>query len=469
MEGSWVLLARVVSAVVSIVAIKLLATYLSPAELGKWALFSGVVALMSGVLGGVLNQGIGRFANEAARHGSLSDLVIRGTLLHAVCVLIATVPVGVWLWSGASGFDARPSVLLAWFVLASTLNGTYALASGLLNILRLRDRWAAAIATEGIVRLAVLGGLLATTATFWIPIQAMVVGAVAGILVASLTLQLRRSGSPQLFSMWRDVFRFGGPLLAVNGAWWVLTTSNRYVLERVDGLSEVGAYAVAGGTAMALMGTLDGMLSSTTLPMLYSRLPESSVTESEERGNATAVVSMQAVLLLSAGLPFLGHAILSLLASRRYSHLALLFGLCLTAEFARSISGHLGAVFYARRAPHLLIRPVVIGAGLQVLVAVIAMKRFGIWGAPLASAAGYFTVLVATLMRTSLWRTQHAEWRGWLVRLAIVTIAGAVLGTWCAARQPIDPVPAALALAGYGLVAACSVIAQRRSWERLLR
>ena len=476
-EGGWVLVARITAILVSVLALKILATALPAAELGRWSLFTGLVSLVSGVLSGALNQGLGRFVNDAVRMNALNDIIFRGIGLHLGLCSLAIVPVAVWWWVYPATFGATQPAFLGAVLLLASLSSVFLHTSGTLNTLRLRSGWAVSNLAEGAVRIGAIGlGVAWIGQTFWIPVGCAVLGALSGIGMALVCL--KRAYGLQLwrgerFPMWNEVRWFSSPLIVVGLGWWFLGTINRYVINGCIGLEDVAQYAVATSIAVGIVGAIEGLTSAVTLPILYSQLPQSTDDEVRQRGAATAIVSAQAVLLATAGIPLLGAPLIRLLASDQYVSSAALVGGCVIVEWLRSLGGQLNASFYARRQTDQLVPPLAIAVVVQLMAGIPLIWGFGMWGAVAASCIVYLALFVSMIQRAPEVFEVAANWLGWGGRFAALMAAGGLLAFGLPSLASALPYGSGLPAAGlvlglYGTLTGIALLSMRRVWEGML-
>jgi O-antigen/teichoic acid export membrane protein len=468
-ESLWVLVARFATILAAAASFKLAAVFLPAAEMARWSLFAGAAGFASGLLGGALNQGLGRFAHEALRRGALNGVVRRVSVAQIGLCAVGVLPVAFWLrTSGQTVFENHALTMSVLWV-ASTCGVLYLQLSGLTNVLRLRRSWAAAVALEGAARVLMLPlAFVFLGATFWAPAAASIGACVVGMIAAALAL--RKTAAPDIaaFEQWRSLRAFSLPLVGVGCAWWILQSSGRFILSHFAGLETVALYAVATGVVGATVGAAEGVISSVTLPVLYSRLSSDLTGHNAAAGEETARVGLQVLLLATAGLPFLALPLLVVFASPRYFGCAPLVAILFLAEWLRAGAGQVNGVFYARLRTGALLSPVTWAVLTQIVVAPLFVARGGLWGAVAASLVVYLVLFVATLSFAPRVFRRGLDWRPWLARVSAVAVAGLVLGTACARMPQLDMATAALAIALYGLAAAIASFSMRPHWEAAL-
>jgi O-antigen/teichoic acid export membrane protein len=469
-ESSWVLLARICTVAASLASFKVLTVVLPTSELAKWSLFSGLVGFAGGLLSGPLNQALGRFAHDAQRQSQLSSLTMGIAVAHVCAITLLVLPATAWLAWGANALDASAQIAVA--LAGCAVMGTlYVTFSGLANVLRLRRSWAIAVGVEGAVRLAAIGvALLTVGRTLWTPVVATFVGPLCGALVALRALRRIQPGADESrvpLLAWRPLWTFAYPLIWVTFGWWFLQVSNRYILDRFATADAVAAYAVASGLVIALVGGLEGLISTVTLPVLYSRLPGLSDQERDESGDRTARVGMQAVLLATAGLPFLSLPLLTVFSGPRYYWCAPLVSALFIPEWFRAAAGQMNSAFYARFKTRAMFSPLSFAVVVQLGLAPLCIHFLGLWGTVIGSFAAYAALLLRTYLAIPSVLRVDVNWRGWFVHTTGVAAAGLTIGVLYG-LGPQRMVAALVALVLYGSVVLAAVFLMRDDWEATL-
>lgn len=251
--GSGVTLARAAG----ILSLPILTRFLSPEQFGTWTFLSGALGLLGVVLFAGTEGALIRFHfhdRDAATQGRLDAtflgfVAVTGT---AAAVLLMPWATQIAVWGLHSSRTANLVRLALLGVPASLLCA----ASGQI----LRSRFAA----SRVVRLDTTGAVVATGGgVAAVAALDLGVGGLVGAKAVSAWLLLpfyfvavgrllSRPDLTQARAILGRLLRFGVPLMPATIFFWTIAASDRFVLARLAGLSELGAYGVANSVAGVL-------------------------------------------------------------------------------------------------------------------------------------------------------------------------------------------------------------------------
>jgi O-antigen/teichoic acid export membrane protein len=276
-DGVWVGVGQAAMAIAGFVALRLLTTFLSVDDYGRFALLLGLVSLGSSTFVSPLLQAVLRFYPEALSQGSAHAL--RGMtfdwLLRGSAALGLTLALGGAFWTFATSTPIRllSFVLAAAFLAADTVRG---LEMCLLNAARRQQDYAVRGAADAWLR-----PLLACTAIvlFGPGLSEVFLGYFTGSILTSVALRartVRGEGSP---AGWRDdpwirqnrsaFLHYALPLVPLAGLNWVMSLGDRYILAGAAGPSAVGTYAAAYALGSQPLLAVNQLVHSTLRPVLY--------------------------------------------------------------------------------------------------------------------------------------------------------------------------------------------------------
>lgn len=260
-------------------------------------------------------------------------------------------------------------------------------------------------------------------------------GKLAGDAVAALLglALIRRSVAPAFdVQVLRRMLAFGAPLVPVSIAYGVVSSADRYFLQRTRGLAEVGTYAVAVKFfAIAMMGV--SAFSLAFFPFAHARSADPGAPRLYARVMSLYVVGASlAALLLGAFAP----EAVALLVPPEYrsaARPALLLGFAAVAY---------GAYYVACLGIQLALRTSLLGwtaaaaAAVSVAANAVLAPRLGGQGVATATLLGNVTLAVATYMAAQ--SVHPLPYRGGRLLalfalagvLAIVAQHGSLLGPW---------------------------------------
>ncbi|MCA1572859.1 MAG: lipopolysaccharide biosynthesis protein [Chloroflexi bacterium] len=241
--------------------------------------------------------------------------------------------------------------------------------------------------------------------------------------------------------------RFSLPTIPHSAAMYLLSAADRVVLERVEGLDQVGRYQVAyvvGSLGILLLNAMNNAWG----PLVYSA-------SEDERWSVLAETStavQRGVAYLVGGIAVVGPAITSILAPPSYEprDLAPVIALIALATLPYALFMTYAIVMFTVRRTGALVYSAPLAAAVNVVSCIALIPPFGLVGAAMATIAGY---LVLTVSSVKIARG-HARLLGlrsevrsaWLLGFSLA-VAGAVLPTtnpWLAVRIVVGAVLAVL-------------------------
>ncbi len=256
-------------------------------------------------------------------------------------------------------------------------------------------------------------------------------GAVLSLLISNLVLacwlvpwllsrvRLRFSGEAL-----RGMLSFGVPYIPAGISMWVLSLSDRYLLTRFDSLESVGLYSVAYRLGMAMALVLAGF--QLAWPQFAYSL------EHAEEGDAvyakTLTYLFMTMITVGLALSLFREELTALVATEKYLPAAYIIPF---VAFAYSFEAvytvtSLGAVFHNRTLYVALSS--LTAAGMNVLLNVLMIPRFGIGGAACSTAVSYLLLALCMARLSKRFRAVPYEWSR-IVLVALVALA-LILGSF---------------------------------------
>lgn len=386
---------------VGLVTLPVYARHFSPAQYGVIELasvtFAALIIAVDAGLGAAMQREYfdtpdddheGRVAVTST--ATTASVVLAAVI--AVPMIVAREPLARWLFHDSGYSDVVVVVAL------SAAMGTFAIF--LRDIMRLRFQpWRFAVS-------ALLAGVVAAAVgVIWVVwfdggVTAVMVGFLAGQTASALYgLAAVRGFIGWRFS-WRLLRRlgaFGLPLVPAGAALWGVAFFDRVLLSRLDGLASVGEYAVGTRFASVLFFVI-GAFGTTYIPFLYSTHADEPERELALRAR---ILTYGSVLFVGIGLALAlcAREIASIIApdfDRAYTIVGILclgvaaFGLTPITSAGITIARQTKyAMRYAGAA-------VVVSVGLCVIL----IPTIGLVGAAIATAFGYATLAVLSLLRS---------------------------------------------------------------------
>ncbi len=425
-----IMLGQGLQAVTGFATIRLLTSFLSPQEVGRYYILISLTAFFALLLINPMGMYINRKTHEWHRNGTMQSNLYRYWLyllviaLFALFVLLSlksTIGLGIeiaWLWLLA---------VIAGSLLFNTGNVTITTIFNMLGnrigfvVFTLLTLWV------GLGLSVIFVTQMAGRAEYWL------LGVILGQLViflaaySYLTRGLNRSrNKPRSESLsiprretLLPVLHFAWPVAIAAGLGWVQIQSYRFVLSYFGGLEALGLFAVGFGISTAIMGAFYGIFSLYYHPVFYKEI---STADSEGRRaswNKFAAYLFPGALLMAAFTIACAPYLTKLLVAAEFqdSERFILWGAL--AHFAFAVSGGFSMIAHAEMRTIWLIRPAVTGAILA-LGGVLGLAQWDPQvGTGIALATAGFAVAVYLAIRLHREVTFSLPWRRIFISLAL--------------------------------------------------
>lgn len=393
---------RVVQMAVSILSLRVITTFLPPAEAGRRFVLLSLTAffalLLVNPVGMYLNRKTHAWIDDGTIFRKLNLLwaFLAGVALLAFAVLaVLARTTGL----GVQTTDLWLLVLAGGSLLIGTANVT---VTTLLNMVNARVAFVVTGTATLLVGLAVSVALAVVgkaTAEYWLLGvligQAAVLMAAYGVLARHVTARPASAGPP--LGAWRTyipLFTFAWPLSISVGLNWVQTQSYRFVLSERAGLEALGLFATGYTVAAAVVAAVEALFNQYYMPVFYRH-----VSSGEADAVSAAWTTMMRYLMplmtvvgafLVAGAPYL----LRLMVDDAFQGVEAYVMWGVAAELARVMGNGYALLAHGRMEMRALLLPNLVGAG-TALGGVALLSR---WMPPAASVGIALAVAgVATL------------------------------------------------------------------------
>jgi len=277
-EGGWIVTGQIFSVVGTLVLVRVLTEYLSPAEYADLALGLTIAGLVNQVAMGGVSNGIGRFYSIATAKGEVWGYLLASRRLlgyatlavgaFAALLMIVLYAAGQTHWLGLAAVTLVFSVLSGYNSALGGIQGAarqravVALHGGM-------DAWlkiAFAVAAMNLLgtssAMVVVGyaisALLVTISQFFF----------LGRLLPEQVGSAPHSANEELL---RQMWQFSWPFSIFGFFTWIQQVSDRWALETFARLHDVGQYAVLFQLGYAPIGMLTGLMMALLGPILYHR------------------------------------------------------------------------------------------------------------------------------------------------------------------------------------------------------
>jgi O-antigen/teichoic acid export membrane protein len=413
-EVSWAAAGQALSLIASVVAIKVWAVYLMPAELGLMALTIGLASILVGVAVGPVTQAmLVSYAAHSANGNSREFRTVAGALLRQITAVVATlivitgIPIALYLglhW-------ATPLAVAGLFVVDACRSFEQILFAA-----ARRQREVAMIDTGDIwFRLAfVWVFLVAFKSTGYAAIAGNLVGAI--VFLSSIRLVLKLEAFPGAKpvavnlrnSMREALLRLARPLFPSAILANLTEMGNRYLIGATIGVGAAGIFVVSYGLVKRPYGLLSHVFTMTMTPVLSNAIATKNIDNIRRIRffwiTFVAILSAIGVVLFF----LLKRPIVAVLLSEQYTNAGdLFFGIAVAVAIYNVCNVICGFLITMGNAHAVLITNIA-GTLVTLTLTVALCALIGLSGAVWALLLGYFVQFFTSILmfRTSSKRYQ---------------------------------------------------------------
>jgi O-antigen/teichoic acid export membrane protein len=413
-QVSWAAAGQALSLIASLIAMKVWAVYLVPAELGLMALTIGLASILVGVIVGPVTQAIlVSYAAHSAKGNIREFRTVAGAFLRKVAAIVATLivitgtPLALYLgihW-------ATPLAVAGLFL----VDAVRAFEHILLAAAR-RQREVAVIDTCDVwFRLVFVWlFLIAFKSSGYVAIAGNLVGAIAFLVTMPMILKLEafpgiRPVADTMQNSMRDgILRLARPLFPSSILANLTEMGNRYLIGATIGVGAAGIFVVSYGLVKRPYGLLNHVFTMTMTPMLSNAIVTNDI-NSIRRIRCKWITFVSILSALGVILFFLlKKPIVMVLLSEQYSIASDLFLCIAIAVSIYNVCNVICGFLITMGNTHGVLITNIVGCIVTLSLTIVLCLQIGISGAVWALLSGYFVQFITSILifRTSSKRCQ---------------------------------------------------------------
>lgn len=387
--------ASIITAFVGLFSVPVLTRIIPPADYGNYILVVSTISVLS-IMVGWLSVSVIRFYPGYERDGRLNELsnIIVGWLLITVTVVAICYIGALFVTKAAIGTQLYRMMVIGAVVFV--LGSTFDVLLNFLRSKRLVGSYTFFSAWRSIVGLGI--GIV-LVARFGFGVDGLLWGYAVSLAFAlppiwKLTIgKFPRINSPSI-DFTKEMARYGLPLVAANLANWILSVSDRYVLEFFRGAHEVGIYSVSYAVSE------QSILLLASLFMLASGPISINLWETRGRqsaGNFISSLTRYYLLLCvpaTIGLSVLAEPIIAVLAGAEYREGYRIIPFVALSGFLLGLQQRFqsGLIFY-RRTVFILIAVIIAGM-INISLNLLFVPLYGYMAAAITTLISYIIFLM---------------------------------------------------------------------------
>ena len=205
----------------------------------------------------------------------------------------------------------------------------------------------------------------------------------------------------------KKMVRFSVPLIANNLAWWILNSSDKYMIQFLRGASDVGVYSVA-YKIPTIMTTITSLFSAS---MRISAIPNYEEEESKKFVNKTFYGYICLLGCITSGMIVCVKIFAWILFQKDFFIAWRVSAILLLGYMFYAIAEYIGIVFLATNKTTYILHSCATGAVINIILNIILINYMGYIGAAVATVISYFVLLIIRIIKaryimnfgTSIW------------------------------------------------------------------
>lgn len=417
----------VVPAIVGIIAIPLVTRLFPPADYGNYVLVLATVSILSAIATAWISASIIRFFPEYKQSSRLKELYSTTIKLTLLSVIVISLIFGCVLFIAQSHLSANLYSLMRIGILVFVVTSSSQIMLGFLRAKRQVTWYSSFTIWHNVAGLS-LG--IALVVVFGYGVDGLLWGAFLSIIIALPLMwkiavgNLSFSEGSIRSSMSLEMTKYGFPVIAVNLASWVLSLSDRYILQFFRGSSEVGIYSASYAISEQTILMIASLFMLASAPLQYNIWETQGAKASREFLNKLTRYYLLIGLPATIGICILARPIVTVLTSPLYFEGCKIIPLVAFGAFLVGITHRYSEVLAFYKRTDILMYCMLCSALLNVGLNFLFVPRFGY----VAAAATTLVAYVADLMLRFFFSRKFFVWGFPFKSLAKITFASAVMG-----------------------------------------
>ena len=402
-EGGWSAAGKIISAVGTLIGVRLLTEFVHKEDYGKVGLLVAAITLGMNLFASPLTSAAQRFHSDLKLSGQV--MLLRHTIISLLkwpVILLA----GIFILLGFFVDSVSwPVFLILAFLLVFQV--FINLEISFLTAARRQKEVALLSISESWLKpgLAVLMILVLGTSPFSILLGYSI--ATGGVLLFFYLLPIQVEGidgaKESLYSdkkLTKDIIHYSLPLVPLALVAWVTSLSDRYIIGGISGIGQVGIYAAGYGLINMPFLTIEGIIGQTLRPAYFQSV------SSRDRVAEKKILKTQIVMTVTiCGLGILAVCVLKnilvlLLLADEYREVAVLLPWIALGIGFQVIAHIYEGVLMAYKKTLRLLAVHTVGAVICIVSVFLLCSKYGLYGAAIACPLYYLSMVIASIAFT---------------------------------------------------------------------
>ncbi len=416
----------VVPAIVGIIAVPIVTRLFPPADYGNYVLVLATVSILSAIASAWINASIIRFFSEYKQSSRLEELYSTTIKLTLLSVITISLIFGCVLFIAQRHLSANLYSLMRIGILVFIVTSCSQIMLGFLRAKR-QVTWYSFFTIWHNV--AGIGLGIVFVIVFGYSVDGLLWGAFLSVAIA-LPLLWKMSVGKLSFSvgsiyspMSLEIAKYGFPVIAVNLASWVLSLSDRYILQFFKGSREVGIYSVSYAISEQTIFMIASLFMLASAPIGFSIWESQGAEASREFLHKLSRYYILIGLPAAVGLSVLAKPIISVLAAPAYFPGYKIIPLVAFGAFLVGIVHRFSEALTLYKKTDILMYCILGSALLNIILNFLFIPKYGY----MAAAATTFIAYAVDLTARIILSRQFIKWKFPFKSLGKIACASAVM------------------------------------------
>ncbi|MFZ4077413.1 MAG: lipopolysaccharide biosynthesis protein [Legionellaceae bacterium] len=371
---------------IMLLTLRLASTYLTPDDLGKMAIITTAMALLSSLL---INP-VGMYVNRQLHTWNSTGDVRQYLGMHWAYIFMTAIfsagllSLGQML--GVLHLHFQTSFVFIFVFLSLFFNTINQTTIPSLNMLGFRGWFT--LLSVGTLVLSLIGALSmllmfgrsSSSWLFGLLLGQITLGLYGGIILYKKIGPARSEKKPGSILALNTIFQFSCPIALTVGLTWIQSQSYRFFIEDAFGLSTLGLFVAGYGISAGVIAGFEAVFTTYFQPAFYKKISQGNETQRTEAWNVYAQAILPTLVVVCGVLVLLSSAITSLILAPTFQSAARFLVWGALIESCRVIVNVYSMVMYAEKNTRLLIFPNAIGAIVSLVLMLCLIPKMGIVG-----------------------------------------------------------------------------------------
>ncbi len=391
--------AQIIPAIVGIVSIPIITRLFSPGDYGNYVLIMATIGVFS-TLVGWLPMSIIRFYPIYKRDGKLEQFYANIIKLSIISIGIISLIFSTILLFTKSYISSDLYFLMWIGILIFILTFFFGILLRFLRVKRQVNWYSGFIIWNSI---AGIGLAMLLIMVFHFGVEGLLWGSILSLTIAIPFLWKKGIGKVSLNSnisipLALDMARYSFPLMAGNLAVWILSLSDRYILEFFRGSQEVGIYSASYAISEKSIFLLVSLFMLASGPISMNIWEKEGIKKSKEFVSKLTRYYLIICIPATVGASVLAKSIIQILTAQNYYEGYKIFPLVAFSAFLLGLQQRFQAGFVFYKKTHFIMYAIVFSGLVNLILNFLLIPEYGYMAAAITTFISYVFLLLSMII-----------------------------------------------------------------------